>query len=125
MARVAAHQLAAALLLVTAAAAARAIATEAPFAVVPRHSLEEDVAEDDYGGNGVGGGAAAGGSGAKGLAGNPVVAEIVNKRLKALTATFARSIRGELGYCIKDTYVINRRLLISPMQILFLSAGWF
>ncbi|KAM0867018.1 hypothetical protein ACQ4PT_042270 [Festuca glaucescens] len=102
MARVAAQQLAAALLLLTAARAI-SIATYIDGPVIPRHYLEEDVPEDDYGGDGVGGGAAAGGGGTKGLAGNPVVAEIVNKRLKALTATFARAIRGELGYCIKDT----------------------
>jgi hypothetical protein len=104
MARVAAQQLAAALLLLLLLISAAA-GTDVPFAIIPRRSLEEDVAEDDYGGDGVGGGAAAGGGGTKGLAGNPVVAEIVNKRLKALTATFARAIRGELGYCIKDTYV--------------------
>jgi hypothetical protein len=109
MARVAAQQLAAALLLLLLISAAAG--TDVPFAIIPRRSLEEDVAEDDYGGDGVGGGAAAGGGGTKGLAGNPVVAEIVNKRLKALTATFARAIRGELGYCIKDTYVINVALI--------------
>ncbi|KAK1621024.1 hypothetical protein QYE76_026541 [Lolium multiflorum] len=97
MARVAARHLAAALLLLL------TVATAIDFPAFPRHSLEEDIPEDDYGGDGVGGGAAAGGGGTKGLAGNPVVAEIVNKRLKALTATFAMAIRGELGYCIKDT----------------------
>uniref|UniRef100_A0ACD5YYJ8 Uncharacterized protein n=1 Tax=Avena sativa TaxID=4498 RepID=A0ACD5YYJ8_AVESA len=101
MARVAAQQLAAALLLVFLPAAI-ATSFDVPF-TTPRLYLEEDVPEDDYGGNGVGGGAAAGGGGTKGLAGNPVVAEIVNKRLKALTGTFAKSIRGELGYCITDT----------------------
>uniref|UniRef100_A0ACD5ZBB0 Uncharacterized protein n=1 Tax=Avena sativa TaxID=4498 RepID=A0ACD5ZBB0_AVESA len=104
MARVAAQQLAAALLLVFLSSAAIAIPTsfDVPFST-PRLYLEEDVPQDDYSGDGVGGGAAAGGGGAKGLAANPVVAEIVNKRLKALTGTFAKAIRGELGYCITDT----------------------
>ncbi|KAF7092128.1 hypothetical protein CFC21_094636 [Triticum aestivum] len=116
MARVAGQQLAAALLLLTSAAAARAIAIGSPAynvvprlspfeehaAVVPRLSFEEHAIDDDYGGDGVGGGAASA-AGGKGLVGNPVVAEIVNKRLKGLTATFARSIRSQLGYCIKDT----------------------
>uniref|UniRef100_A0ACD5ZDW1 Uncharacterized protein n=1 Tax=Avena sativa TaxID=4498 RepID=A0ACD5ZDW1_AVESA len=101
MARVAAQQLAAALLVVFLPAAS-ATSFDVLFST-PRLYLEEDVPEDDYGGNGVGGGAAAGGGGTKGLAGNPVVAEVVNKRLKALTGTFAKSIRGELGYCITDT----------------------
>ncbi|XP_062220751.1 ABC transporter G family member 28-like [Phragmites australis] len=83
MAWVAAHLL---LLL----AAARAID-------VPRLSLAQTTTDYD---DGTGG---AGDRGAQAIAGSPVVAGVMNERLKALTSSFAKAIGKKLDYCIKDT----------------------
>ena len=48
----------------------------------------------------------AGGTGDKGeqaIVGSPIVAGVMNERLKELTTSFAKAIGKELDYCIKDT----------------------
>lgn len=85
MAWVAAHLL---LLLAAATAAAR----------VPRLSLAQT--NTDYDDDGTGG---RGEKGDQVIAGSPIVAGVMNERLKALTSSFAKAIGKQLDYCIKDT----------------------
>jgi hypothetical protein len=56
----------------------------------------------DYDDDGTGG---AGEKGAQVIAGSPIVAGVMNERLKALTSSFAKAIGKQLDYCIKDTWV--------------------
>uniref|UniRef100_A0A0E0MF05 ABC transporter domain-containing protein n=1 Tax=Oryza punctata TaxID=4537 RepID=A0A0E0MF05_ORYPU len=94
MASVAAQLVAAALtLLLLSVAAAPTRANE-----VPRLFLQEIASDYD---DGVGG--TAGDKGAKTIAGSPIVAGVMNDRLKALTSSFAKAIGDKLDYCIKDT----------------------
>uniref|UniRef100_A0A0D9XRK3 ABC transporter domain-containing protein n=1 Tax=Leersia perrieri TaxID=77586 RepID=A0A0D9XRK3_9ORYZ len=94
MARVAARQLVAtAVTLLLLMSAARS------DQVVPRLFLQEEIASDYD--DGVGG--TAGDKGAKTIAGSPIVAGVMNDRLKALTSSFTKAIGGKLDYCIKDT----------------------
>ncbi|KAL6635366.1 hypothetical protein ACP70R_028037 [Stipagrostis hirtigluma subsp. patula] len=91
MAWVAAQLLGAALLLLSVAAAARAFD-------VPRVSLAQTA--NDYDDDGTAG---AGDKGAQVIAGSPMVAGVMNDRLKVLTTSFAKAIGKKLDYCIKDT----------------------
>ncbi|BAF28124.1 ABC transporter G family member 28 isoform X2 [Oryza sativa Japonica Group] len=94
MASVAAQLVGAALtLLLLSVAAAPARANE-----VPRLFLQEIASDYD---DGIGG--TAGDKGAKTIAGSPIVAGVMNDRLKALTSSFAKAIGDKLDYCIKDT----------------------
>ncbi|TVU27689.1 hypothetical protein EJB05_19186 [Eragrostis curvula] len=84
MARVAAH------LLLLLAVAARAI--DAPRLSFAQTSNDYD---DGTGGTGE--------KGAQAIAGSPIVAGVMNERLKALTSSFAKAIGKKLDYCIRDT----------------------
>ncbi|TVU07469.1 hypothetical protein EJB05_46792 [Eragrostis curvula] len=84
MARVAAH------LLLLLAVAARAIDA-------PRLSFAQTSNDYDDGTGGTGD------KGAQAIAGSPIVAGVMNERLKALTSSFAKAIGKKLDYCIRDT----------------------
>ncbi|GJM87372.1 hypothetical protein PR202_ga03319 [Eleusine coracana subsp. coracana] len=88
MAWVAAHLL---VLLAAAAAAARVLD-------VPRLSLAQTSTADYDDGTG-----GTGDKGARAIVGSPIVAGVMNERLKALTSSFAKAIGKQLDYCIKDT----------------------
>jgi hypothetical protein len=105
MASVAAQLVGAALtLLLLSVAAAPARANE-----VPRLFLQEIASDYD---DGIGG--TAGDKGAKTIAGSPIVAGVMNDRLKALTSSFAKAIGDKLDYCIKDTSVTPTPSIIPP-----------
>jgi len=46
-------------------------------------------------------------------AGSPMVAGLMNERLKALTTSFAQQMGREFHYCIKNMYVINQPPLLA------------
>ncbi|KAF0897578.1 hypothetical protein E2562_039380 [Oryza meyeriana var. granulata] len=93
MACVVAQLVAAAAVLLLSAAVAAGATTD-----VPRLFLQEIASDYD---DGVGG--TAGDKGAKTIAGSPIVASVMNDRLKALTSSFTKAIGHQLDYCIKDT----------------------
>ncbi|XP_062221516.1 ABC transporter G family member 28-like isoform X2 [Phragmites australis] len=64
---------------------------------VPRLSLAQATTNYDDSTGGVGD------RGAQAIAGSPMVAGVMNERLKALTSSFAKAIGKKLDYCIKDT----------------------